>query len=178
MPKHLDSIEVSETGNWNVADLYSKLKIMKPLALLDEYERIAEFGSKNPDEALMIPESMKAQLRYDALLRMAKELEILIRNSKFAVRTKDADLMKKFFKEIQEIREMIPKAIEITTDLSQRKTMMIKEEVFQLILKALKNMADEIHSPLNRADLIFTSVEEFDPKVIKARMMEEIIHGG
>ena len=39
-----EGYNISETGNWNVASDYSRLKIMKPLYNCDIYENIAKFG--------------------------------------------------------------------------------------------------------------------------------------
>ena len=54
MPQYNDDESiVSETGNWNVADDYSKKKIMRPLFLCDYYEDIANFGYESLVEELI-----------------------------------------------------------------------------------------------------------------------------
>ncbi|MCK4860161.1 MAG: hypothetical protein KAS87_06360, partial [Candidatus Omnitrophica bacterium] len=73
MPKKDDygDSSVSETGNWNVADKYTKNKIMRPLNLCDYYEDVACFGYDSLVEELVNYNSPPNDvIRYKAIVRL------------------------------------------------------------------------------------------------------------
>jgi len=168
MPKKSDFFEPSETGNWNVAADFTKLKIMKLLYEADQYEIIATFGTSDLVEEFMINDHMKSLARMKALRRLLKALQMTINNTKFAVKKQDKDKMKKFLDTLKKIEKVLPA---LQKKVSNQKigqvTASIHEENFEKVLNHLIQIKSDINEPLNRADLIFTHMEDFDPKAAK-----------
>ena len=177
-----DFVDMSESGNWNVAADFTKFKVMKPLYDADIYEEIALFGTTDLIEEMVTFDNnpnMKNIARIKGIKRLLRCLSLLVSNTQFAVKKKDKELMKKFKTDLEEVKKVLPFIEKKTTD--QRKnttTIMIEEDIFQKLLDILVNIKAKINEPLNRADLIFTSFEEFDPKKIKERTKEELINQG
>lgn len=182
MPKRDgDDYIVSETGNWNVADDYSKKKIMRPLILCDYYEDIAYFGYESIAEELVNYTSPPNDvIRYSALKRLIKTLIRLIDNSKFALKksgTRNKAL--KYKKMLIDLQRVLPRLIRVTTDqiAKTRNFRITNYSLFEDIIKQVAEIKSMINEPLNQNHLIFTDKEEFDPKKfkenIKRRMIEE-----
>lgn len=177
--KDIDLFEISETGNWNVAADFSKLKIMKQLYLADEYETIATFGAEDLFEELTADDNLKTISRLRALKRLLKTLQMIINNTKFAVKKQDKEPMKKFLEQLNKINEAMPL---IESESYNQKTGRYKTEIiethFSKVLNSLIQIKSEINEPLNRADLIFTHTEEFDPKAAKEAIKKLLTETG
>ena len=172
-------IESSESGNWNVADSYSKLKIMKHLYEADQYETIATFGAEGMVEGIMLDESLKNVARVNALTRLLKCLSMIINNTIFAVKSKDKETLKKLKKDLKEVGKAIPMVSSVITNQRTRTNeIKIEEKIFRGLLDILIRIKSDINEPLNRADLIFSSSEEMDPDEMMKRIEEDIIMGG
>ncbi len=165
MAQREEGYNISETGNWNVASDYSRLKIMKPLYNCDIYENIAKFGYDSLGEQLEnygIPEE---SLRLMGLDRLIHELLKLCQNSKFAMKKgKTREDIEGFEQSLKRLLEFTPKISTIKVNQVRRtKDTKINEVVFNLILNKVLEIKSKINEPLNKNDLIFTSKEEFDP---------------
>lgn len=180
MPKkNIDSIDLSETGNWNVASDYTKLKIMKWLFFADEYEVIATFGSSDMLEEYEIDDKMQIMNRIKSLKRLVKTLELIIRNTIFAVKSSDKATMTNSLKLIEKVKGIIPVTYKLLTDPRSHQTKYkIEEKKFEHVLDILIGIKTEINEPLNKADLIFTHREEHDIKKIKEALKKELIEIG
>lgn len=170
-----EGYNISETGNWNVASDYSRLKIMKPLYNCDIYENIAKFGYDSLNEQLEqygIPEE---SLRLMGLDRLIHELLKLIQNSKFAMKASGTKETLEGFEEIlKAILEHTPNISSIKVNqIRKTKETKINEKVFNLILNKVLEIKSEINEPLNKNDLIFTSQEDFDPVAYKKEVFEQ-----
>ncbi len=183
MPKRdEDSYTISETGNWNVADQYTKNKIMKPLNLCDYYEDIATFGYELIiDELINYNMPPNDIIRIKALRRLIKELIRVIDNSKFALKkagTKEEIL--KYKKNLKDIMLIIPKVIRTShNEIQGTKSIRIKNySLFDEIIEKVSNIKSKINEPLNKNHLIFVDKEEFDPKAFKENMKHRMIHKG
>ena len=179
MPKKSDYVDFTESGNWNVAADYVKLKIMKHLYLADEYELTAIFGTGEMVDEFITNEQMKVVGRLKALKRLRKTLDIIINNTIFAVKKDDKPKLEDLYKELTKWdRAMIFCEI-INYDMrTKSKTIKINETVFKKVLDGLIKIKKDLNEPLNRANLIFTEVEEFDPDKFKAEIAEDMIYGG
>jgi len=102
MGKRDEGYNISDTGNWNVASDYSRLKIMKPLYLSDEYSNIAIFGTSSLLEELEVDVPLD-YLRFSGFKRLVNCLILLIDNTLFAVNDKDKKVLKKFKVELVKI---------------------------------------------------------------------------
>jgi len=169
--------EMSETGNWNVAQDFTKTKIMKWLYLSDQYEFAAEFGSEDLFEGITMPPEVLTAVRIQSLQMLVKSLEMLINNSKFAVKTKDKEILEKLGKELNEGKPIISQVKKFSID-RDKKFISINEELFTKSLEFLKSIKMEILPPMNRADLIFMHKDELDIKKLKEQMKRDFIESG
>lgn len=172
---------ISETGNWNVADQYSKIKIMKPLEFCDIYEDIANYGYDSLLEELVYVKAPTDELRYRGLNRLVNELLKLSQNCQFAMK-KEGTLsqMKEIEKTLQKIRDyFLPltytKKINQALGTSEIK---LKKEIFEKIFDKVKELKIQINYPLNKNHLIFTDKQEFDPIAYKDRLKKRIVEQG
>lgn len=169
---------ISEDGNWNVASDYSKLKIMKPLYLCDEYSNISMYGHSTLIEEMENGNMEISELRLRGLKRLITTLIQVIDNSYFAIKGKDD------IKELEKHRETLKKALTIFPIffkvLKGRHGNIIKidEEKFMKILDEIQEIKYKINVPLNKNNLIFTSKEEFDPSKAKSNLKERMVTQG
>lgn len=180
MVKNEENFILSETGNWNVAADFSKIKIMKLLANCDVYENIAEFGYDTLQEELMNVGIPNDNLRIMGFKRLVKELIKIIKNSKFAMKKDSTNKdMEGFEKRLIKIRKIIPALSKRKT--SQRTKVSVIEILpknFDIILQEVLEIKSEINIPLNKNHLIFTDKEEFDPKAYKKKIFEGAVSRG
>jgi hypothetical protein len=191
-----DALMSPETGNWNVASDYSKLKIMKHLYLADEYEIISTFGASSFIEELQMNHNPDA-LRIRAFRRLVKTLIMLIDNSIFAIKDKksgfgrkqkkekdektktDRQILKDFKIELQKIYRIIEKLFYVKKNsISKTKELIINKKEYEMILDRVIEIKSLINEPLNRSDLLFLDKEEFDPRSFKADLLERLATKG
>lgn len=174
-----DALMSPETGNWNVASEYSKLKIMKNLYLADQYEIIATFGTINLEEELQVNFNPDF-LRIRAFRRFVKTLSLLIDNSKFAIKhKKDKALLIKYRKTLKQIYSMIPDLFYYQTNqVTKRSELIIYQKKYYPLLDIVIQIKASINDPLNRSDLLFLNKEEFDPFKQKKEIMKRVIEKG
>jgi len=175
-----DFWDSSETGNWNVASDFVKLKIMKLLYECDQYEIVATFGEAEMyDELLLKDESIKSSLRLKAIIRLIKTLQMIINNTKFAVKKGDKESMKKYLEDLKEFKKTVPHLKKKSYNQQHHKTTItIDEEKFDKILDAIIILKANMLEQLNKADLIFSYTEEFDPAKAKEEMKKRLTEIG
>jgi len=178
MPQQEGSF-VSETGNWNVASDYAKVKIMKPLWLADEYELISLFGTADFIEELnlTIPPDV---LKIRGFRRLVNCLLMLINNSYFAVKKdRGRDDLEKYQEELKRINKIIP--VLCKTQINQLKKtnqLVLNKEIYEKVLERVLEIKALINEPLNKNHLIFTDKKEFDPRAFKEGIKKRIIGQG
>lgn len=175
MGKKEEGYNISETGNWNVASDYSRLKIMKPLYNCDIYENIAKFGYDSFSEQLEYYGIPEESLRLMGLDRLIHELLKLIQNSKFAMKSKGTDeILIGFEKTLKAILKYTPDISTIKVNqIKKTRETKINEKMFNLILNKVLDIKSKINEPLNSNDLIFTSQEDFDPVAYKEEIFKQ-----
>lgn len=171
-----EGYNISETGNWNVAADYSKLKIMKPLYLSDEYLSIAKYGYTTLFEELEgISQYPLDYLKIKGFERLVGILINLIDNSTFAIKNKkDKEILedyRKTLKQIEDLKHLLFKTIK--NNRENTSVIIIKENHYKKTLNIVEEIKTNINDPLNRNHLIFTDKEEFDPKAYKSKVFEE-----
>jgi hypothetical protein len=168
---------ISETGNWNVADTYSKSKIMKPLILCDFYEDVAMFGYESLVEELINFESPPNDIiRIKAMQRLIKELIRLIDNTKFALKkqgTREKAL--RYMGDLKKIYKAIPNLVLIHPN---KQISIADLDLFNDFLEKISEIKSKINEPLNQNHLIFTDKEEFDPIAFKTRLKRRMVEQG
>lgn len=160
---------------WNVADGYTKLKILRQLIMLDRWDTIAQFGTEEIDEDMNYNDNQLNKRRVEGLERMYSTIKQLLGNVLFAIRKEDLEKVKALVDRVENIGEFIPKSFEQQEDLINHVIgFEIKEEVFNQIIGILQEVKDQLNIPLNNAGLIFRPTEEVDLD----KIMSEIIEGG
>lgn len=189
MPRRLDKEDylVSETGNWNVAADYSKNKIMKPLALADEYSTIARFGTSNLIEELIDFDVYSVdQLRLRGLEWLIDTLITLIDNSITFVKGSleknkekgDKKKLKEYRDKLKKIESILPALSRVMKKIKGPPKIVLNIKEFEKVLEIVRKIKSDINEPLNNNDLIFTNREEFDPKAYKESIKRLAIERG
>lgn len=163
----------SET--WNTAQGFSITKILKILVVLDDYERIAEFGALTIEESLPLPQEVLTERRLQAIKRMCSELLMLVGNSRFIMRKIGAEELERIRDKLKKLRNFLPQVeIKNFDQRTNRYQKAINETHFFNCLEDLRQIKEDINLPLNRAQLIFPASDEIDPDDLK----KQIIEGG
>ena len=167
---------ISETGNWNTAQSFIQFKVAKLLVELDEYQEISQYGTANIVEEFVVGEPEKDIAKIKGIFRFHSTLMMLIENTFFAVKKhNDKELMKKYYRDLKRLKPLVQE-VKLRKMINGRMRDSIDEEVFNWILDVLVDIKSKVNIPLNNSDLIFNSVEDFDPDKfkmdIKKRMSE------
>lgn len=170
----------SESGNWNVADDFSKVKIMMPLAKCEFYEDIATFGYENFIEDLINYNVPNEVARIKALERLIKELIKICKNCNFAMKKAGTESKLKLHeKNLTIIKKLIPITyVKRTNQANHTSQIIINEKNFEIILEKVITIKSDINEPLNKNHLIFVDKEVFDPKAFKEKLKERMINKG
>ncbi len=160
---------------WNVADGYTKIKILRHLIQLDRYDTISQFGTEELDEGFDLNPNQIKKRRCEALERFVSTLKQLLGNVYFALKKDDDGMIKGCIERIGNIERVFPKVYSSKEDeLTKEEVFEIEERLFGKIIKILQEIKDKINVPLNKAGLIFRPSEEIDLD----KIMGEIIEGG
>jgi len=163
------------TDAWNVADGFTKIKILRQMIMLDRWETIAEFGTEEVDEDRGYNNNQIKKRRVDGLERFVSTLKQLIGNTKFAMRKQDVGLMQGFSERIEVVEKYLKEVHEVKEDpVDHTENFTIDEELFKKIFTILQDIKNEINTPLNTAGLIFRPTEEIDLD----KIMQDIVEGG
>jgi len=167
----------SKSDSWNVADGFTKLKILKPLVEMDKLVKIAIYGTENIDDTFSLiqyPE-MKVMLRIEALNRLIDVLRETIENSRFACKKAEIVILDELEQRVFLVRDVLPAiSIEQVDMRTNSRVLVINEEHFGTCLEELRLIKKTIPEPLNKSALIFPSSDEIDLSKIK----EQIEMGG
>ena len=163
------------TDAWNVADGYTKLKILRQLIQLDRWEIIAQYGTEEVDEDTNYSPQQIKKRRVEALERYISTMRQLIGNTLFAIKKEDAKDLENYLERLKLISTYIPKVYsQEEGDSINEDQFDIKEELFKKMIEKLQEIKDGINTPLNKAGLIFRPTEEVDLD----KIMSDIIEGG
>jgi len=182
--KPFDFTEIT-SGNWNIAKSYTIEKILKWIVLIGDFRTIAEFGSNGLEgDLFMNDKNLRNQARILALKRLIHSTSSLIRNTKFAIKPRKEGKRKLNDKEIFSLYEERLKKIKSKVDylrVEQKRgnrlvELDLNEKFFTLILNELDDIMDDINYILNKNDLIFTHMEEVDPRKIKEALKEKYVN--
>lgn len=174
MSKREEGYNISDTGNWNVAAEYSKIKIMRPLEHIDHYENIAKFGSDTILEQLENYGQNLDLTKITGFERLVNEMIKLINNSLFALKkAQTRKTMEDLKKKLNKIKEIIPSLYEKKTNHRNRTSHIQLNKNYKIVLEEVLEIKSQINEPLNANHLIFTDKEEFDPKEYKRKIIEE-----
>lgn len=177
--KGLDYDSISETGNWNVAKEYSKLKIMNPLVLADQYQTIAVFGTSSFIEELQINFNTDV-LKIKALKRLIYTLTLLIDNSIFAIKKKpDKDKMKEARENLKKFETFLPLLYDVKkNNVKKTSSLRIRYDRYEEILEGVIGIKSQLNDYLNGSDLLFIDKEDFDPVAYKDKVKGDLSSTG
>lgn len=171
---------ISESGNWNVAADFSRIKIMVPLAKCENYKDIAMFGYETIIEELMDQQIPNDLVRYTGLKRLINELLKICKNANFAMKkpgTKEA--LKGYEDKLKQIKEILHLLVDVKrNDVNKTKELRIIPEKFNNVLDVVINIESSINFPLNKNHLIFTDKEDFDPGAYKKAQKDRMVNRG
>jgi len=160
---------------WNVADGYTKLKILRQLIMLDRWDTIAQFGTEEIDEDRVYNDNQLRKRRVEGLERLHSTIKQLLGNVLFALRKDDQPVVKALVDRVKNIEEFIPKTFNEEEDLiNHAVNFKINDVLFNKLIEILQDVKDKLNIPLNNAGLIFRPSEEIDLD----KIMHEIIEGG
>ena len=160
---------------WNVADGYTKIKILRLLIQLDRYDTISQFGTEELDEGFNLDQNQIKKRRCEALERFVSTLKQLLGNVYFALKKEDRGEIVGYIERIKNVEKVLAKVYLSREDqLTKEEVFDIEEVLFGKIIKILQDIKDKINVPLNKAGLIFRPSEEIDLE----KIMGEIIEGG
>ena len=169
-----DDISLSSEA-WNVAEGYTKIKILRLLILLDKYDTIAQFGTEEVDQDIMLNENQLAKRRIEAISRFISVMKQLMGNVRFALRRGDIKKITDYTRRINQVEEVAEGIFSVSTnDLTKEEEVIIDEEHFRICLKVLQSVKDELNFQINSAGLIFKVSDEMDLD----KIMGDIVSGG
>ena len=162
------------TQAWNIADGFTKIKILRLLIELDLHETIAVFGKKDMEE--QVPYEQIPYRRVEGFNRMIFCLRQLIGNCSFSIeKGKDEIAIAKMVERIDNVEKFADGiASEFINDVTKENELKINENHFRKCFDILRSIKDELNFPINRAGLIFRPNEEMNLDA----MMNDIIEGG
>lgn len=160
---------------WNVADGYTKFKILKWLVLLDKFEMIAIYGYEDIELEGVIPESMIPQKRISGLYRLKDTLKLIIENVSFVIKKDSKENFKILRDRLIDVESVLDdvKKIEVN-QATQETSVNINEEWFNVCLVVLQDIKEKLNQPINDANLIFRKGDEISMDDLE----KDIILGG
>lgn len=180
--KHINYDDFIESGNWNLADYYSKLKIGRHLVEIDNLIELAAFGTNDLVQEFIIDEPTKQIARIHALERLHKKLSLVVNNTLFAIKKKEDKIKLKYYSSvIEKISPLLAhtKKKKIIHSYSGRsESIVINEKIFSRVLLILERVHRDVLDILNKSDLIFASMEDFDPEKLKNEFHRQFIEEG
>lgn len=159
---------------WNIADGFTKIKILKLLIEVDLYENIATYGKQNYDDE--VPIYQIPERRVEGMDRLIFILRQLIGNCRFSIdKGEDEKLVSSFLKRLDNVEQVIDGIANVyTNDITKTDEVVINEEHFKKCFNICRSIKDELNFPINRAGLIFRHSDEMDLD----KIMNEIVEGG
>ena len=104
------------SDTWNVADGFTKLKILRQLVMLDQWETISQFGGEEFDGDLNMNDNQIKKRRVEGLQRFHATLRQLIGNVMFALKSEDKKKIKMMGERIDNVKEFLGEVYEMRED--------------------------------------------------------------
>ena len=147
---------------WNIADGFTKIKILRLLIQIDLDEEIAMFGRK--DENDYIPREDIPYRRVEYFDKLIFHLKQLIGNCYFAIeKGGDEAVITHLLERIQNVEEVRDGiATEKYNAVTKEINLNINEKHFKKCFDILRKIKDELNFPINRGGLIFRKGETLD----------------
>jgi len=163
------------TDAWNIADGFTKIKILRLLIQIDLDEELAMFGKRDDQDAT--PPQMIPQRRIESFEKMLFHLRQLIGNCKFSIAKGGLDdtLLTQYMERLKMVEEFSGACADWKiNDITKENSLEINEDHFRKSFNILRTIKDDLNFPLNRASLIFRQSDEMDLD----KIMRDIVEGG
>jgi len=169
-----ESVVSLGTQAWNIADGFTKIKILRLLIQIDIDETIAMFGKKDMEE--QVPREDIPYRRVEGFERMLFNMRQLIGNCRFSIeKGSDEEAVEGMMERIDSVETVADGiATELVNDVTKENELRINEDHFRKCFNILRNIKDALNFPINRAGLIFRQSDEMDLD----KMMNDIAMGG
>jgi len=158
------------TQAWNIADGFTKIKILRLIIQLDLDEEIAMFGRK--DDFDQTPQEQIPYKRVEAFDKIIFHLKQLIGNCIFAVDkgVVDEKIINQLLERIDNV-DAVGDGIadNFVNDVTKEEELKINEKHFKKCFDTLRAIKNEVNFPINRAGLIFRTGETLN--------LDEIMRG-
>ena len=165
----------TKSENWNIAQGFTQLKILKPLIEMDKLVTIAIYGTEQIEDAFRISEEMKVEYRIQAIRRLIDTIKQLIENSDFACNQEGKETLMALDRRVEQVANVLSGITFQTTDQRNGAVIVrINEPHFYKCMEELRKIKKEIATPLNQNALIFQASEELDLNKLK----DDLIEGG
>jgi len=150
------------TQAWNIADGFTKIKILRLIIQLDIDEEIAMFGKK--DDLDDTPYEEIPYKRVEAFEKFIFHLRQLIGNCKFAI---EKGFDEKVINQIEDRIDQVDNvgdgiASHFVNAVTHEEQLKINEVHFKKCFTILQNVKSELNFPINHAGLIFRQSETLD----------------
>lgn len=175
MPR-TDSFNIETPEVWNIAADFVKFKFTIPMIKIDQMEEIATYGTSDFLEEFVMKPEQKDLARIKAIDRLRFYLEQILRTAKFVLKEQDKKKCLEYIDTLFGMKKVLP-TTHSETIRNNKKVPYINNELFDGCLDILVMIKQEMNEPLNRAKLIFSGYEEFDPKKFKESISERFIGG-
>lgn len=173
---HADGEGVISIGSetWNIADGYTKIKILRLIIMLDLDEELAMFGRR--DDLEVIDPKQIAEKRVEAVERMIFHLKQLIGNCMFTIeKGQDEYVVNKFLHRIEQVENVIDGISQVViNDVTKEDELRINERHLRRCVATLTEIKNELNFPLDRAGIIFKKSDELNIDEI----MQDVEEGG
>ena len=163
--------EESTSEVWNISKSYVYEKILKPLIAIDEFDKIAVFGTNNLEGDLALSNMKNNILRNTSRLKAFRmefyTLRVLIRNSKFIVKKNNIKTFEGYSARLLKMEKSIPLLRSEKMRGRRLVELNIHEELFDKMHAEVEDKINDINSKLNDVGIIFALGEEKDVEKIK-----------
>ena len=167
----------SETGVWNVANIYSEDMIFFHALWGDRSRMMAKLGCLDPIEDAGLDEGTKVNYKVTGLKWFYMHLDLLISNSKFAMNNpalkSEAEGLHKKLRKVHECMAAIE-----TKKVDQKEnttTIEINEKLFDSCYVEMVDVFEKLMPILYKENLIYQYIKKYDSKEMKKKVMEKAI---
>jgi YesN/AraC family two-component response regulator len=139
----------------------------------DVLETIALYGTEKIGEPIMPDEVISR--RVEAIYRYKDTLKIIFNNSEFIIRKEDKPSFNRMREHLDFVEKMIDGVSKVEENqVTHTQTLVINEEHFRKCLRALQQIKEDVHSPLNSAGVIFRQSDDMSFQ----ELLQDISEGG
>jgi len=167
-------VESNQSETWNTGGAYSFNKIFKNLDLFDSLIEVARWGAESMDTSMGLPPLVLNRARIEAMNRMVGILRKIFDNSAFKIKAKDKTKFNDLEGKLDEVEKFIDGISSIKFDqIRDAQSIEIKKEHFNESFKAMREIARELNTYVDKAGFIFRTNEDITVDSVKERFVNQ-----